>query len=415
MIYFYLNIFLLILILENIRRNILFSITFGPLIALAFLIENSLAPSVLNAFYSPKYFNLGDPYFLDYPIKEYFIFATSSSFVLFWALRSKKKSNTIEHLFIDNGIKPNHILIIYLIGLVVQLLNLTSLFFMSQITYFIVVIYVLTFNHQVKIIKNSVRIIGILYLLAESNRSGMFGSLISGLIIFSIYTAHKNYKDNSKNPSIFSFYFSCLIGFFLLSFSQLYKTATRAEIWEESFHESNTAQRTSQIFQNQNPLESEFYRPASSRLNQGWLVSLAMKKTENSGTYLMGETIINAIIIAITPRILWPEKPQAGGSDNIKKYTDLVLNKGTSMNIGTLGELFVNFGFYSIFAIFCWGKSIMLTLNYANKKIKHNKLYVYLLPFLFLGFLGSGNDIAMQLTHAFKSTIFVAALNKFLS
>jgi hypothetical protein len=415
MIYFYINIILLIIILENIRRNLQFSIPFGPLIAIAFLIENSLSTSILNAFYNPKYYNLGDPYFLDYPIKEYFIFAISSSFVLFWAVRAKKKSNTLEQLDINNQIKPNHILIIYLIGLVVQLLNLTSLFFISQITYFIVVIYILTFNHPLKIVRNSVRIIGILYLFAESNRSGMFGSLISGLIIFSIYTAHKNYKENSKNPSILSFYLSCLIGFFLLSFSQLYKTATRAEIWEESYIESNSTQRTSQIFQSQNPLESEFYRPASSRLNQGWLVSLAMKKTENSGTYLMGETIINAIIIAITPRILWPEKPQAGGSENIKKYTDLVLNKGTSMNIGTLGELFVNFGFYSVFAIFFWGKLIIGTLSYANNNIKNKKLYVYLIPFLFLGFLGSGNDIAMQLTHAFKSTIFVAAINKFLS
>lgn len=408
------NFTLLILILENIRRNIQFTIPFGPLIALAFLIENSLTPSILNAFYSPEFYNLGDSYFLDYPISKYFPFAITSTFIYYIALRTTKKTSIIalpEYIY---EIKSYNILFIYLIGFTIQLLNISSLNFISQITYFVSIIYIITFNHPSNTIKFSIRTIGLLFLFAESNTSGMFGSLISGLIVFGIYSLHNIYRQRSKNPLALQFYTFVFLGFLLLSFSQQYKILTRSEIWEDSHIENNTSERTSTILSEGSLWEKDFHRPAVSRLNQGWLVSLAMKKTEKTGIFLMGETILQALKTAIIPRIIWLNKPKAGGAENIKKFTDLILNSKTSMNIGTLGELFVNFGFFSVVLIFFWGKLIIATLGYLSRNIKQNKLYFYLLPFVFLGFLPSGNDIAMQLTHAVKSTIFIATLNRFL-
>jgi hypothetical protein len=230
-----------------------------------------------------------------------------------------------------------------------------------------------------------------------------------------LYTTFEISFKQKKSPKIGIFYSIIIIGFFTLAFSQYFKVVTRAEVWEGE-RATTTEAKFYSIVNTNSITEISFFRPVVSRLNQGWLVSLVMKKSIANNTFLYGKTIINAVIIAIVPRILWPNKPEAGGKENIKNYTDFQLNNSTSMNIGILGELFVNFGFYAPVGLFLYGLFLRLTINrLQNNLSRENKLYYYLLPFVFLGFLGSGNDIAMQLTTFFKSFIFIFFLNKIFS
>ena len=80
------------------------------------------------------------------------------------------------------------------------------------------------------------------------------------------------------------------------------------------------------------------------RLNQGWIISSVMNNVPSVEPYADGETIKNAIIASILPRILDPDKAIAGGHKNMQKYAGVELNLNTSMDISQVGEAYANFG-----------------------------------------------------------------------
>lgn len=80
------------------------------------------------------------------------------------------------------------------------------------------------------------------------------------------------------------------------------------------------------------------------RLNQDFLVGLAVANLAESKDYADGETI-EMSVFAVVPRILWPEKPvYAGSPDVVSEYTGLNFAPGTSVGIGQVMEFHINFG-----------------------------------------------------------------------
>ena len=58
----------------------------------------------------------------------------------------------------------------------------------------------------------------------------------------------------------------------------------------------------------------------SVRMNQGWLVGTTMKMVPSKFDFAYGETIATSVAAAIVPRFLWPDKPEAGGKANLKRF-----------------------------------------------------------------------------------------------
>jgi hypothetical protein len=83
----------------------------------------------------------------------------------------------------------------------------------------------------------------------------------------------------------------------------------------------------------------------SSRLNQNTLVGIADRNIEERRVHLVwGETLYGAVI-ALVPRALWPDKPAyAGSGDLVTRFTGVHFAAGTSVGIGHVMELYVNFG-----------------------------------------------------------------------
>lgn len=94
-------------------------------------------------------------------------------------------------------------------------------------------------------------------------------------------------------------------------------------------------------FFNQNHLEA-----IDVRLNQNDLVGKSVDYLENrkAREYANGETLWTALIAPI-PRILWPGKPEFGGSGGIVPlYTGQNFAVGTSVGVGQVMEFYLNFG-----------------------------------------------------------------------
>jgi hypothetical protein len=85
------------------------------------------------------------------------------------------------------------------------------------------------------------------------------------------------------------------------------------------------------------------------RLNQNVLVGAAViYLDEGHHALAKGATLIDAAW-SVVPRAIWPNKPMSAGSgDLVSTYTGIPFAEGTSVGIGQVMELYINFGLTSV-------------------------------------------------------------------
>lgn len=86
-------------------------------------------------------------------------------------------------------------------------------------------------------------------------------------------------------------------------------------------------------------------RVVDERLNQNRLVGCSEDYIESGFTdFARGETLWHSLV-AIIPRIIWPDKPAIGGGRGIvSRYTGIMFSEGTSVGVGHVMEFYINFG-----------------------------------------------------------------------
>lgn len=86
------------------------------------------------------------------------------------------------------------------------------------------------------------------------------------------------------------------------------------------------------------------------RLNQNALVGKGVQYINGGNiTFASGATIVDAAL-GFIPRILWPDKPAFAGSGSLTSlYTGQKFGKGTSVGVGQVLELYLNFGSIGVF------------------------------------------------------------------
>jgi hypothetical protein len=102
-----------------------------------------------------------------------------------------------------------------------------------------------------------------------------------------------------------------------------------------------------------NPLEERHLQLVEMRLNQNFLIGAAALRIEDREIeFAHGETLVNALV-AMIPRILWRDKPTYAGSGGlVTQFTGIGFAPGTSVGIGHIMELYVNFGQPGVFVGF---------------------------------------------------------------
>lgn len=86
------------------------------------------------------------------------------------------------------------------------------------------------------------------------------------------------------------------------------------------------------------------------RLNQNVLIGAAVQQLRvNPEKFANGRTLTDAVI-ALVPRVLWPDKPTVAGSGTIvSEFTGMLFAEGTSVGVGQVMELYINFGLTGVF------------------------------------------------------------------
>ena len=130
-----------------------------------------------------------------------------------------------------------------------------------------------------------------------------------------------------------------------------HRTELRKEVWSGAPLDVriNTVVDTFTNLQLFDPYNRQHQVDLDDRLNQNYFVGLAARRIERGQVgYLNGESLWEGLL-ALVPRVFWPEKPVYGGSPQIvSKMTGLHFNSQTSVGVGNVMELQVNFGYPGI-------------------------------------------------------------------
>lgn len=261
--------------------------------------------------------------------------------------------------------------------------------------------------------KKPIFIIFIGFILWNALSSGMFTIIAyMGITIFSFLFLKRKIAFWKK---ISFFLLSITFVFFLQSIKQSY----RKEIWRNNY-EGNKATLffnllAEKFTSTENFFSSEAFFPMYYRSNQGYNVALVMRRIPAVQPHDNGENIALALASSVVPRVLWPNKPEAGGKFNMKFYAGIDL-RGWSTNISPLGEGYGAFGstggviFVGLLGLLIRG-AYGLVFAIARK----TPLIVFWIPFLFYQITYSFETDTLQITNSLiKSGIFLFVLYKFM-
>ena len=263
-------------------------------------------------------------------------------------------------------------------------------------------------------IRNKVLGVSLASFLVQAIMKGMFGEFVMYLILaLIILTIRFNLRFATK---LLVF----IAGLFLVVILQSIKGAYRSITWRGNSINGLSLQNSSQLdifgtlFINRlTSTEKLFDEKAAfglyTRMNQGYLISRAMDYVPRVEPFANGETIMRTVGAILVPRFLWPDKPEAGGAENLARFVGFKKKLTYSMNIGPYGEAYGNFGpEYGVLFIFFYG----LFLSFMFKKFLDNcyKRPAILLwgPLLFYYTLSVETDILTTLNSFVKGAVFVA-------
>lgn len=250
-------------------------------------------------------------------------------------------------------------------------------------------------------------VIGIVTL--QSVRMGMFGELVlwfmfSILIIAFVYKINLGYKVLILSAGL-------IIILLIQSIKEEYRMATWYAVSEKSNVEIF---REIMILRLTDPgllFETAVLQNMGARLNQGWIIARVMNHMPAKQEFVRGETIENGIYAALLPRILAPNKAEAGGRANFERFTGTELPETTSMDVSLVGEGYANFGktggiiFLLVMGAF-YNLAIIKTISLA-------KLYptiILWLPIIFFQVIKAETDFATVLNHFTKAVIVTFAV-----
>ena len=253
--------------------------------------------------------------------------------------------------------------------------------------------------------KRSILILVFSVLIARSISGGMFGEMVFIGALTVILVALGSKISFSKK---FVILILSVMGIVLL---QSVKPAFRKQTWIKSYQGSQLSvfkdvllekiNNPSQILNDQKMLFLMY-----ARFNQGQIISNVQYSVPLRYGYAHGETIMMSLAASIVPRVIWPEKPEAGGAYNFKRFLGITL-KGWSANISPFGEAWGNFGKGGgIIFMFFFGLLFNFFLYYLLKVAVTYPSVILWFPYLFFYAVSIENDVLTMVNSFSKAAIF---------
>jgi len=355
--------------------------------------------------------------FMPLPSDEYFSFAVPAVIAMAIGYRvpvMRLNYSRNPKRYIDNAKeyladKPKLGLILVCTGVVSGVVGifmpaaLKEVFFLAAHLTFVGVFYVI-YSPSKK--KRNIIIFALALMLGQTIATGMFGEMVFMLACSVVLILLGKKMSFPLKVGV------ATVAIFFLLVLQAVKVDYRQRTWFENtgadpayFAELITEKTTnpSMLFDNPNKL---FF--VAVRANQGWLVARTMNHVPSDYPFADGETIWESVAASFVPRILWPDKPEAGGKANLKRFWGVSIS-GFSMNIGPMGEAYANFGVDGgIIYMFFYGLFFNIMMSIILKKAEKRPSLVLWVPFLFFYAIGVETDLLTTMGSLIKGVMFTA-------
>ena len=168
-----------------------------------------------------------------------------------------------------------------------------------------------------------------------------------------------------------------------------------------------------QFFVSQTFFQVDEFYPLFVRFNQGYNVSMVMKRIPVAQDFDEGDMVFKSLLASVTPRFLWPDKPMAGGHFNMKYYAGITITN-YSTNVGPLGELYGAFGVLGGIAAF---SLLAFYIRFVYFKVwrismKYPIMILWLPVIFYQATYSAENDILQILNSTLKTAFFLWLLSK---
>lgn len=241
--------------------------------------------------------------------------------------------------------------------------------------------------------------------------NGMFHDLLTWLIMGGAVFAIK------KRPSVQLKLMVCA-GFILLTISiQLIKVSYRTAIGKNK-QEAGISTLT-EAFEDQKRESNQFFDLnelawSNVRINQGYIITHVMQTVPNRVPFAKGGELYKILESAFLPRVLAPDKLDAGEKVLFNKYSGMHLNKNTSMGLSSLGDGYINYGVFGGCAfMFALGFFYNIILKNFQKYSKYYPVLILFTPFVFIYSIRPDCELQTSLGFVVKSIFVIIIIFQF--
>ncbi len=357
-------------------------------------------------------------YKMQIPEQEYFLYVIPAVIMFIFGLHFKAGTflgetvdvEQIEQYLIKNRQLPFILIIIGFIS------SITGSFFSNDFAFvffllggfkFIGVFLLMFSQHTLKPVY---LILVYASIIASSIVNAMFHDLLIWLIFLGMIFAIK-YQPSRFLKSIF------VISFIALAvFIQIIKPDYRKSTWKQG-EEAGVMTLEKTINQRQELtgfFDSKQLAQSNVRINQGAIITNIMRNVPEHVPYANGTELLEVLEASILPRIIAPDKLNAGDRDFFMKWSGMVISSNTSMGLSSVGDAYVNFGIIGgCFFMFFYGWLFNATLKiFANYKSQFPILILFVC-LVFYYPIRPDCELHTILGHLFKSCFLIFLMCSF--
>jgi hypothetical protein len=142
------------------------------------------------------------------------------------------------------------------------------------------------------------------------------------------------------------------VGISIFANYMLARNDLRSLVWIQQVELGERLQRVQKMFEEFewiNLSNPQHRAVIDGRLNQNYLVGVAVARLESGQVEYAFGTTVRDMIIGLIPRAVWPDKPGVGGGGSVvRDFTGLEFQQGTSVGAGQVLEFYANFGTWGV-------------------------------------------------------------------
>jgi hypothetical protein len=389
--YTFCGIFLLSIIGVQLYRELYKTVPIREIMLLILVLQCVFVPAVV---YENDYFLSVK---MDMPISAnfYFSYVLPATIAYIIGLYFKKKKYNIPIIINSSNYVHKGWMLLF-VGIIADFVPLGFFSFLLSLLKYVGMFYLLFSTSRYKYLAVILLLLSLVY---HSLVNAMFHDLLINAVFFFFILNLK--KKMSKLMIVTCFIFG--IGLFVGV--QTVKPLLREKLW----YGGNTIKDKNEVIYQtvvNADISDGVLTGYAIRLNQGWHISRVMNYIPKYNNYGVGESYVRSITSSLLPRFLKPNKAEAGGVENMKRYTGINL-VGWSTDIGIMGEPYGNFGYFGIIAMFLIGFLFSEAIHVVEKKAQLKPELLFWLPFLFYQVIKAESSSITVFNHLAKSALVV--------